>query len=63
MIDLKGDADRALRADNLTREDLTFRKDLAKGHACLDVVRTMLRDPMTSAPEMDAIARQSARAI
>ncbi|MDJ0974225.1 MAG: hypothetical protein QNJ98_07185 [Planctomycetota bacterium] len=53
--------DRALHAANLSREDLTFRKDLAKGHACLDVVRKMLRDPLTIAPEMDAIARVSAR--
>ncbi len=34
--------DRALHAANLTREDLTFKKDLTKGHACLPVVRAML---------------------
>lgn len=53
--------DRALHAGNMTREDLTFRKDMAKGHACLDIVREMLRDPLTIAPFMDVFATTAAR--
>ncbi len=51
--------DKALHAANLTREDLTFRKDLAKGHACFDIVKDMLRDPLTIAPEMDALVAEA----
>jgi len=48
--------DRALHAGNCTREDLTFRKDMAKGVGCFPVVKAMLRDPLLIAPTMDAIA-------
>jgi hypothetical protein len=51
--------DRALHAGNLTREDLTFRKDMTKGIGCLPVVREMLRDPLRIAPVMDQIAREA----
>ena len=47
--------DRALEAANLDRESLTFRKDLAKGHACLEVVKDLLRDPLAIAPTIDAL--------
>jgi len=53
--------DRALHAANLDRNDLTFRKDLAKGHACLSVVREMLHDPLKIAPEIDAFVAQARR--
>ncbi len=49
--------DKALHAANLTRKDLTFTKDLAKGHACLDIVKRMLHDPLTIAPVIDRTAR------
>lgn len=45
--------DRALHAANMTPDDLTFRKDMAKGHECLPVVREMLHRPLTIAPRMD----------
>jgi hypothetical protein len=45
--------DRALNAGNMTRHDLTFRKDMAKGTGCFPIVREMLRDPLTIAPFMD----------
>jgi len=45
--------DRALEAANLDRESLTFRKDLAKGHAALELVHEMLRDPLAIAPAID----------
>lgn len=48
--------DRALHAGNCTREDLTFRKDMAKGIGCFPVVKDLLRDPLLIAPTMDAIA-------
>lgn len=48
--------DRALDAANLTREDLRFEKDLAQGHACLERVRALLRDPLEIAPTIDALA-------
>ncbi|MDJ0522679.1 MAG: hypothetical protein QNJ90_11480 [Planctomycetota bacterium] len=51
--------DRALHAANLTRKDLTFTKDLAKGHECLPIVKEMLRDPLEIAREMDAFVRLS----
>jgi hypothetical protein len=54
--------DVALHAANLDRVDLTFRKDLTEGKACLPVVRAMLRDPLRIAPEIDAFAAQ-ARAV
>ncbi|MHC4941165.1 MAG: HEAT repeat domain-containing protein [Planctomycetota bacterium] len=54
--------DVALHAANLDRVDLTFRKDLTEGKACLPVVRAMLRDPLKIAPEIDAFAAQ-ARAL
>jgi len=54
--------DKALHAANLTRADLTFTKDLAKGHACLEVVRAMLRDPLTIAPQMDAFVADARHA-
>jgi len=49
--------DRALEAANLTRTDLTFRKDMAKGLACLASVRAMLHDPLRIAPTIDRLAR------
>ena len=50
--------DRALDAANLTREDLRFDKDLAQGHACLERVRALLRDPLEIAPTIDGLARR-----
>lgn len=47
--------DRVLHAGNLTREDLTFQKDMAKGTGCLPAVKAMLRDPLLIAPAMDRI--------
>jgi hypothetical protein len=37
----------------MTREDLTFRKDMAKGTGCFEVVKELLRDPLLIAPLMD----------
>ncbi len=51
--------DRALAAGNLTRADLTFRKDVTKGHGCFPVVREMLSDPLSIARKMDGIAAQT----
>lgn len=48
--------DRALHAGNCTREDLTFRKDMAKGAGCLPVVKALLHDPLAIAPTMDRLA-------
>lgn len=47
--------DRALHAVNMDRHDLTFKKDMTKGYACLEIVRAMLADPMLIAPEMDSL--------
>lgn len=47
--------DRALHAGNLTREDLTFRKDMAKGTHCLPLVKALLHDPLLIAPKMDEL--------
>ena len=51
--------DRALHAANMTRADLTFRKDMTKGHACFTSVRDMLRDPLAIAPFLDGRARRT----
>jgi len=48
--------DRALHAANMTREDLTFRKDMTEGHACFEDVRALLTDPLRIAPWMDGFA-------
>lgn len=45
--------DRALHAGNMTREDLTFRKDMAKGTGCFKVIKALLSDPLLIAPFMD----------
>lgn len=49
--------DRALAAGNLSRADLEFDKALTDGHAAFPVVLRMLREPLTIAPTMDAMAR------
>ena len=54
--------DRALHAVNMDRRDLTFKKDVTEGHACLDLVRKMLADPLRIAPEMDRMVAE-ARAV
>jgi hypothetical protein len=48
--------DRALHAGNLMREDLTFRKDMAKGTFCLPLVKALLHDPLLIAPKIDELA-------
>lgn len=48
--------DRALHAGNCTREDLTFRKDLAQGLDCLPLVKQLLREPLRIAVTMDGLA-------
>ncbi|MCH7471780.1 hypothetical protein IIA79_02380 [bacterium] len=48
--------DRALWAGNMTREDLGFDKDYAKGYECFPIVREMMDDPLMIAPWMDRIA-------
>ena len=53
--------DHALEAANLDRASLAFRKDLAKGHACLDAVKAMLRDPLAIAPAIDAMVADARR--
>ena len=50
--------DKALAAANMDRHDLTFRKDLAEGHAALPLVMEMLRDPLTIAPGIDAFVAE-----
>jgi hypothetical protein len=47
--------DRALHAGNLTRDDLTFRKDMAKGTHCLPLVKALLHDPLLIAPKLDEL--------
>lgn len=54
--------DRALEAANLDRTDLTFRKDLAEGHAAFELVREMLHDPLRIAPSIDAFVRDAREA-
>ncbi|MFM8980022.1 MAG: hypothetical protein ACKOSS_06120 [Planctomycetia bacterium] len=48
--------DRALHAGNCTREDLTFRKDMAQGLDCLPLVRALLHEPLRIAVTMDGLA-------
>jgi len=48
-----GAIDRALWAANFTREDLKFRKDYTKGYDCFPIVREMMADPLSIAPDMD----------
>ncbi|MDF1703010.1 MAG: hypothetical protein P1V36_17820, partial [Planctomycetota bacterium] len=42
--------------------DLPVRTDLAQGHAALDLVKAMLRDPLTIAPTIDGFAGAIAQA-
>ena len=51
--------DRALHAVNMDRRDLTFKKDVTEGHACLEAVRAMLADPLRIAPETDAFVAEA----
>ncbi|MBN2082704.1 calcium-binding protein [bacterium] len=45
--------DRALWAANMTRTDMTFKKDYTEGHGCFPIVKEMMNDPLTIAPWMD----------
>ncbi len=47
--------DRALWAANLTREDLSFKKDYTKGYQCFPIVRDMMADPLSIAADMDGM--------
>jgi len=48
--------DRALWAANMTRQDMTFKKDYTEGHGCFPAVRDMMHDPLTIAQWMDRAA-------
>ncbi|MFH1675533.1 MAG: HEAT repeat domain-containing protein, partial [bacterium] len=47
--------DRALWAANLTREDLSFKKDYARGYQSLPIILDWLKNPMDIAPGMDSM--------
>ena len=53
--------DRALHAGNMTRQDLTFRKDMAKGTYCLPLVKAMLKDPLLIASKTDELVASLSR--
>jgi len=48
--------DTALRAVNMDRTDLLFKKDYAKGLQCLPIVRAEMADPLRIAYDMDYLA-------
>ena len=48
--------DQALWAANMTRTDMTYKKDLTEGHGCFPIVKTMMHDPLRIATWMDRIA-------
>ncbi len=50
-----GAIQRALWAGNMTLEDLKFRKDYTKAYGCFPIIKDMMADPLSIAPDMDAM--------